>query len=31
MDALVVKVAKEYKAELVTFDDEMKQKAATVL
>lgn len=31
MDALVVQVAKEYQAELVTFDDEMKQKAATVL
>ena len=28
MDALVVQVAKEYKAELITFDLEMQQKAA---
>ena len=28
MDALVVQVAREYKAELVTFDMEMQQKAA---
>jgi predicted nucleic acid-binding protein len=31
MDALVVQVAKEYKAELLTFDEEMRQKAAVVL
>ena len=31
MDAIVVQVAKEYKAELVTFDHEMLQKAAAVL
>lgn len=31
MDALVVQVAKEYKAELLTFDEEMQQKAAAVL
>ena len=31
MDALVVQVAKEYKAELLTFDEEMRQKAAEVL
>ena len=31
MDALVVQVAKEYKAELITFDLEMEQKAATIL
>jgi predicted nucleic acid-binding protein len=31
MDALVVQVAKEYKAELLTFDEEMRQKAAAVL
>ena len=29
MDALVVQVAREYKAELITFDQEMLQKAAT--
>ncbi len=28
MDALVVQVAREYKAELITFDLEMQQKAA---
>ena len=28
MDALVVQVAREYKAELITFDQEMLQKAA---
>ena len=31
MDALVVQVAREFKAELITFDIEMQQKAATVL
>jgi len=31
MDALVVQVAKEYKAELISFDNEMLQKAAAVL
>jgi len=31
MDALVVQVAKEYKSELITFDNEMLQKAALVL
>jgi predicted nucleic acid-binding protein len=31
MDALVVQIAKEYKSELLTFDNEMLQKAATVL
>ena len=31
MDALVVQVAKEYKAELLTFDEEMRQKATVVL
>lgn len=31
MDALVVQTAKEYKAELITFDHEMLQKAASVL
>jgi predicted nucleic acid-binding protein len=31
MDALVVQVAKEYKAELITFDYEMLQKSASVL
>ena len=31
MDALVVQVAKEYKAELLTFDNEMLQKAVAVL
>lgn len=31
MDALVVQTAKEYKAELITFDNEMLQKAASVL
>ena len=28
MDALVVRVAREYKSELITFDLEMQQKAA---
>lgn len=31
MDALVVQVAKEYKADLITFDNEMQMKAASVL
>jgi predicted nucleic acid-binding protein len=31
MDALVVQVAKEYKAELITFDDEMLQRAAAFM
>lgn len=31
MDALVVQTAKEYKAELITFDNEMLQKAASIL
>jgi predicted nucleic acid-binding protein len=31
MDALVVQVAMEYKAELITFDNEMLQKAVSVL
>ena len=31
MDALVVQVAKEYKSELITFDNEMLQKAISVL
>jgi predicted nucleic acid-binding protein len=31
MDAIVVPVAKKYKAELITFDIEMLQKAAAVL
>lgn len=31
MDALVVQTAKEYRAELITFDNEMLQKAASVL
>ena len=31
MDALVVQIAKEYKAELITFDHEMLLKAAAVL
>ncbi|MBI5142957.1 MAG: PIN domain-containing protein [Nitrospirae bacterium] len=31
MDALVVQVAKEYKAALITFDTEMELKAAGVL
>jgi len=31
MDALVVQVAKEYKSELITFDNEMLQKAVSVL
>lgn len=31
MDALVVQVAKEYKTELITFDKEMLQKAASIL
>jgi predicted nucleic acid-binding protein len=31
MDALVVQVAKEYKTKLITFDNEMLQKAASVL
>lgn len=31
MDAIVVQVAKEYKAELITFDNEMMQKAVSVM
>ena len=31
MDALVVQIAKEYKTKLITFDNEMLQKAALVL
>jgi len=31
MDALVVQVAKEYKTDLITFDNEMQMKAASVL
>ena len=31
MDALVVQVVKEYKTELITFDNEMLQKAGSVL
>ena len=31
MDAIVVQIAKEYKAELITFDKEMLQKAVSVM
>lgn len=31
MDALVVQIAKEYKTKLITFDNEMLQKATSVL
>lgn len=31
MDALVVQVAKEFNAQLLTFDEEMREKAAVVL
>jgi predicted nucleic acid-binding protein len=31
MDALVVQVAKEYKSELIIFDNEILQKAVSVL